>query len=1039
MFLLNKTIQYPTAELPDYAKYINENRIKKILGHQKSIAFAVGGKKYYANGELKTVDDILVSIDDYGLVKIDPQKASVIFEKKLLGTTPEALACEVGMCVTVYENKVILFFEGPEPLNAYDDMYTYESMYQHIMDEDREEISNSFIDLPKFVSNETNNTVFYTAPDLNLGVQTSVYFAQMGQKNGVVLGPSIVAGEGQNSENYTTVRVFNPQQVCTTQFLAFDPSVKGGVQVAAAQVGEKTVIATAPFEMHEGQNGDIRVFDTFGMIRMEINVRSIVPAPHTIITGHFIHDISDEVLLVASQKTNENGELLYALISLADGSVISHHSVDFSFDCNANMAKTNVQWSVRCGAGKADSVILHCPDNQTLYEGDVWTGEFERIHITLPDNTVKVDASHSGNQKYILSLSECPKRKNQSFVGIFDDKSTECHLLDVGFRENRFFYNADHATTDNDDLYVSSCRYNHLRADFTNHVFAKINACQNAEDIFQLFKTAKWSDFEYSNMMAYMDVMATRHFMAEPCFTHRWNRRQETLKLSACIDASTGRPRYLAAGKADEYKDYLEMDSAYYNATYADGILEMAKLRILPLRSFLQQAAAVWRSEGGKTERMLGVSPVHEQEINVPESVGDYNPYMIHGFRAYLLKRYHTVAEINQLFGTPFTSVESIDAPRDSNRGLWDAYVGEYFIEWVKYNRYIVSKRMMEAYREALLAGYAPETISAHQIPEGEAVAGFLGEADTRLTPIDVVLTCGTAYGGTRYGGLCETNNLIYNAHLIGHSSMTLGEYGSLFTSADDAYKQIKMLWNNGLRIVKNIPFNDQMRAAENEAIQRLTKENQPRPGYTGGTAGVIGVSTGTKQYQIVHIGEGPNSKKAGLLKSVADDGSWEGTVYVVPFHSQIETTELQLLPLEGKCNTFTTGVLGTLKNSDQVEITFIAAALEQTDADVRIEVYNRNCLLKDSSIVYNLTSTMTPYRYVLSNQLYDDNLEIRITFHSSGNDEPMQQISINKLCGTVQREKVGFSYYHGSELAGLCKAHEGGVTFDVIDRHMKK
>ena len=42
---------------------------------------------------------------------------------------------------------------------------------------------------------------------------------------------ALVAGEGQHPDNFTTVRVFNNQQTCITQFLAFDASVTGGVQV----------------------------------------------------------------------------------------------------------------------------------------------------------------------------------------------------------------------------------------------------------------------------------------------------------------------------------------------------------------------------------------------------------------------------------------------------------------------------------------------------------------------------------------------------------------------------------------------------------------------------------------------------------------------------------------------------------------------------------------------------------------------------------------------------------------------------------------
>ena len=420
-------------------------------------------------------------------------------------------------------------------------------------------------------------------------------------------------------------------------------------------------------------------------------------------------------------------------------------------------------------------------------------------------------------------------------------------------------------------------------------------------------------------------------------------------------------------------------------------------------------------------------------------SVGDYNPYMVEGFRGYLLERYESVEKINAVFGTNFTDRDSIDPPRDSGRGAWDAYSGAYFSEWALYNRYIVSKRIMEAYREALLAGYPPESISAHQIPEGEAVAGFLGEANTRLTPIDVVLTCGTAYGGTRYGNLGRKNNLVYNAHMMGHSNITLGEYGSLYETGKSAYTQLKELWKNGLRMVHQLTFNDNQAKAEEEAIKMLMADNEPRPGYTGGTTGSVSVTQNGKLYNIVQIGAGADSESTGLLKSIDSNGKWEGTVYLVPFHTKMTAVEMEVLktPVEGTKNQFTTGEQEAIKNADQMEITFAAAKTSDACAWVEIAVYHQGCLVGGSTITYELTNTMTPYRYVLSNQLYDSGLEVKVTFHTEAGDGSMDTITVENLRGTLQTEKAGFTYYDGSRANRLSAPHVGGVTFDLLDREM--
>ena len=1033
------SVKFPSSKLPDYEKYATATRIKEVLGGRKTLAVTAGGKKYYANGELKAGGEGIVTTAKDGTVTLDAAKLGALSGKSdLTATTPEEAAKQLGMGVAVYDHKLVLFFEGEEPLHTYDDLYTYEAMYLYMTNAPETEIVNAFIDLPSRISNDVNNTIFYTAPDLNLGIQTSIYHAQMGQSNGLAVGPALVAGEGKHADNFTTVRVFNNQQTCITQFLAFDASVKGGVQVAAAKVGDEVLIATAPFAEHDGKNGDIRVFDAFGLIRMTVNVRDVIPGPHTIATGHFADGVSDEVLLVASQTTNEKGELRYALISLSDGSVISEHTLDCSFALTGDKAGVPVAISVRNG-GAADSVILYFHSVQGLYEGNAQKAEFTNAGVTLPADATGVFASSIAGQKYTVSLPARTGQEVLSYLTIYDENAHATEL-DVGFRENRF-YSAYYTDGYNDDKYVSQGTFCHIRTDLSNTVIGKLGSASSAKKIDQIFDSSLYEEYYFSATDIYINRLETEYLFLEPCFTHRWNKIAATSKLSSYVDPIDGVQKYISVGKSGEYMDYTEIGSSFYVGTYADGILDLAKLRLYPLRSFLQGTAPAFRGEGANPEHLVGVSPVHEHEIDVAGSVGDYNPYMIEGFREYLLARYESIEKINEIFGTSFTDRASIDAPRDKGRGAWDAYTGDYFTEWAMYNRYIVSKRIMEAYREALLAGYPPESISAHQIPEGEAVKGFLGEANTRLTPIDVVLTCGTAYGGTRYGNLNRKNNFLVNAHNMGHSNITLGEYGSLYESGKQAYNQLKLLWNNGLRMVHHITFNDNQAKAEEDAIKMLMADNEPRPGYTGGTTGSISVINGDKQYNIVQIGAGADSESTGLLKSIDAAGKWEGTVYLVPFHTKQESQAIEALyqPVDGTKNTFSTGKLVAIKNADQVEITFAASKSGEGRAWVIIETFHKDCLVSDSTVTYELTNTLTPYRYVLSNQLYESGLEVKITFHTESGDGSMDSIIVDNLYGTLQTEHAGFTYYHGNTSYKLSKAHVGGVTFDVLDRDMKK
>ncbi len=1039
------SVNFPAAQLPDYAKYATANRIKEVLGNRTTYAFTLGGTKYYANGELKAGGEGVVSVNSNGNVTVDAAKLGEILGKSGLSSSfPQVIASNLKMGCSIYDHKLVLFFDGEEPLDTFEDLYTYEAMHLYMTDAPETEIVNAFIDLPDRISNDTNNTIFYTAPDLNLGIQTSIYFAQMGQMNNLTTAPALVAGEGKHADNFTTIRIYNNQNTCTTQFLAFDPSVTGGVQVAAAKVGDEVLIATAPFAAHDGANGDVRVYDTFGLIRMEIYVHDVIEGPYTIVTGHFAEGVADEVLMVASQKTNDKGELHYALISLSDGKVISEHKLDCSFALTDNKAGIPVALSVRNLSEGEDPVILYFNSVQAVYEGSAAQAKFDNAGITLPADATGVSASTVNGQKYLVAL---PAREGQevlSYMAVYDENATIAKELDMGFMENRFYSSLDGTQGAslleyNDDKYVSKGKFCHLRTEYGNKVHNGLGFCKTNEEIDAYFEEMTYADYTVNALIEeYTNRLSSEYLMLEPCFTTRWHKTAGINKLAKYKDPYTGEQKYLIYGPDGKWSEEAEVSPEwYYTGTYADGILELEKFNYYPLRSFLQATAVAFRGEGANPMHLVAVSPVHEMEIAVANGIGDYNPYMIEGFRIHLLDRYGTLENINATFGTSFASVSDIDAPRNTNRGNWDRYKGDYFIEWTEYNRYIVSKRIIEAYREALLAGYPAESITAHQIPEAESIAGFLGSADTRLSPIDTVLTCGTGYGGTRYGTMPLTNNIAYNAHLLGHSNMTLGEYGSMMSNKEDAYKQLKMLWNNGVHMVQQMIFDGQYLESELYAITKLMEENQPRPGYTGGTAGSLSVKIDGKEYNIIQIGSGADSDQTGLLKSIDANGNWEGSVYLVPFHTKMSAQSLESLsaPVEGTQNVFATGEAGTIKNSDQVEITFAAAKVGTQRAWVTIEVYHGDCLMPKSVTTYELTETMTPYRYVLANQLYDDGLQIKITFHTESGDGSMENIRVEDLRGTLQKENAGFAYYNKAMANRLSKAHVGGVTFDLLDR----
>ena len=531
----------------------------------------------------------------------------------------------------------------------------------------------------------------------------------------------------------------------------------------------------------------------------------------------------------------------------------------------------------------------------------------------------------------------------------------------------------------------------------------------------------------------------------EPCFTHRWNRIGATTVMSKVKDKD-GNIKYLSIGRDNATTDYVELDSSFYNGTYADGIIEMSKLRVLPLRSYLRGLSVDFRGERAEPEKLIAVSPVHEQEINVAGSVGDYNVNMITGFKEYLLDLYGSIENINKRFGTSFGSEDDFDAPRyyplagdDPSlcRGEWDTYgESDFFTQWCLYTRYIINKRLMEAYREALLAGFPPEAINAHQIPEGDAVSGFLGEANTRLSPLEAVTVCGTAYGGTRYGlWYSDNNNFLKLAFNAGHNNITLGEYGSITTDRGEVLAQLRYMYSHGVRMIHMIiPLDTSSKkyrdskSAEQNAIDTIQKENQPRTVNTGITKGMASYDNGSDlKFDIVQMSRPSDNGgiDTGLLKSITETGAWEGTVYLVPFHANVE---IKTVGYKGSVETgYVFNDISDLLCGDQVELTFSTEYSGSSGGAVVIRAYNGGYLLEDSVVRYGIGEGLTPYRYVLSNQLSPENVRIEVTFENVSSDA----LTLSNLQCTAQYENIAHKYYGDFE----SDSSTGGVTFDILTR----
>ncbi len=1017
---------YQEQPLPDYTQFLPENAIKALFDEKGGCAYYDGALICYENGEYKNLETSPCVSED-GVLYITTEQHG----KK----SAEALADAMGAEYVVYDEKLAVFSYRKDFADTFSDLYTLEALALRLRGAAEADIINAFITLPNFISNGTTNSVYYTEPNLNLGVQTEIYGLQLnGYDTGyekVSQAPMIVAGQGENGANNTLVRVFNRNQACVSQFLAFPSDVKGGVIVKTGRSSSGcALIATAANDATLNAAKCIKVFDTYGSLRYSFTPRG-VEAPYTMEVGPFLPGGEKDYIFVASKFSGGNGSK-YELYDINDGTFVK--SINGSFDSSVKPQRITLSdYSPNGENSDYQKLIVTFKESRAVYYLDCADSSWVKSEIRLSDNATGVyDSAFSG--ELVASLDE-NTFSNVRIYGSGTSDNLDGNLLNVGYKENRFY--STYADS-NPEGYIDYAAFNHIRTDLSNGVTEKLNQFnpQKLDKLVEYLGNTTYEEWKYNLSASQKDDYHSQYNVWEPCFTHRWNAIQAMKNLVAVVDGATGYPAYASIGRDNLDGVYEELDSAFLIGTYADGILDLAKLRLYPLRTMLQQLAVEFRGSSGEPERLVDVSPVHEQEINVPGSVGDYHPKMIEGFRKYLLSLYGSVENINRHFGTNFTSEEEIDAPRydpeaantKKKRGDWDVYgKSEYFTQWSLYTRNIVNKRILEAYREALLAGFPPEAINAHQIPEGDAVSGFLGEANTRISPTDVVSICGTAYGGTRYGYFCnDMNNFIQLAYRGGHNNITLGEYSALSADWNEAYAQLKYLVDHGVKFTHIIvPYStkDEMytmvKMAEERAISQLQQDNQPRSTATGGTGASEPVRRGDTSYNILQLGD---CDKNGLLKSVKQDGSWEGSVYLVPFHSQVIVKEVEMTGTE---NGYTSAMIKDFQYGDQAELTFLASC-EGSPASVKIEVYHAGFLLEDATAVYALTSQETPYRYVLSNQVSLENVEIRMTFTC----DDMSKLKVDNLQCTAQMENVAHKYFGDLDAT----TNKGGVSFDVIE-----
>ncbi|MBO7407911.1 MAG: hypothetical protein J6V14_09810, partial [Clostridia bacterium] len=540
---VQNTGMYPAMPAFDYTQYSGYNSVMSFLGVGNVLALYKNEKRIYIRGGITETAEPLLKKEDETL------RINVSGCAELFGVSDSTGWTEVkdgmtvaGLTATVYDERMVVLTEVEAKPDPFNDLYSLEYVALLLKNAAKEDVDNAFITLPSKISAGTN-TVFYTEPNLNLGIQTNVYYAQLGDAT-VTAGPELVAGQGPDKQNYTLVRVFNRQQAISAQFLAYPADVRGGVQVAAATItgasGKETLIVTAPY-VNEGTGADaLRVYDLQGLIRSAVTPEGLA-APYVIAAGRFIAGSEDDYLAVASAKQS-GGELTVNIYSVADMKLVK----TVKAECGIADGKTPV-FSVRKG-DNGDSLLVYTDGARTAYELDPSAGNAQALPFELPENATGVYDS-AFDRRYNVTVSD----GTFSYVDTFAAGASTADRLNVGWRENRFYSSF---AKKNANGYVDNGTFHHVRTDLAAPILGKLKSPDTARTLLTDSDTntyKRWSiSFNESN------VFHNGYHMWEPCFTHRWNTNNATQTLSKVVDRD-GNVLYGSIGRDNISVNYLEL------------------------------------------------------------------------------------------------------------------------------------------------------------------------------------------------------------------------------------------------------------------------------------------------------------------------------------------------------------------------------------------------------------------------------------------------------------------------------------------------
>jgi hypothetical protein len=315
--------------------------------------------------------------------------------------------------------------------------------------------------------------------------------------------------------------------------------------------------------------------------------------------------------------------------------------------------------------------------------------------------------------------------------------------------------------------------------------------------------------------------------------------------------------------------------------------------------------------------------------------------------------------------------------------------------------------------------------IKSHQIPDSYVFKSIVGisEGQKRISPIDWLLTTGAGFGFSRYGTYYDReHNIGQGAYSSGFDNMLVGEYASLNASHEKSLNQLLYLRNHGVSTLHVMWWPSELdkgfnNAQESALREMISKHDTPRKGLAGGIREIRPWRGKDQFFDIASLGTGPSH--TGLLKSLKKDGSFEGTVYTVPFHAHVnievmkeqKTKNLNPRPKE----------LATILHTRPGSVIEVSFKVNGKTDNLLIDFTHRGVKLSDKSIRLEQIEAGQQVRLVYKIPLLMD--EIKLLASTDKN------IEIEDLLVVHHQDQV----INLAKKIMTGKRHRGGVTFACL------